>query len=299
MLALLTVGIPLVCIIWLVLGRSKDKFHYILKVFCSFAWVLVAFIALPWAFASYWLRYVLGGIYLVFFLLSIYKTWQFRFWIPKGFSFYLSATYMLISTALALALNVWALKGYYTPTEGIQLISPLRDGYYTVIQGGNSGLTNLFHRYFKERTYRYALDVVEVGAMGTRAQKLLPNELSEFYIYGDTAYCPCEGVVEEVQDSIPENVLGELNYLHNAGNFVQVDCEGVQVLLAHFIPGSIMVTERQRVNPNMPLGRVGNSGYSIEPHLHLQAFVYNEHGEEVSVPMYINGDFLMMNDLMP
>jgi hypothetical protein len=55
-----------------------------------------------------------------------------------------------------------------------------------------------------------------------------------------------------------------------AGNHVIVEGEGIHVLLAHLRDGSLRVREGDRVEAGTPVGRVGNSGASLEPHLHCQ-----------------------------
>jgi murein DD-endopeptidase MepM/ murein hydrolase activator NlpD len=46
---------------------------------------------------------------------------------------------------------------------------------------------------------------------------------------------------------------------------------GERLLLAHLRRGSVRVRPGQRVRAGAPLGRVGNSGNSSEPHMHLHA----------------------------
>jgi hypothetical protein len=54
------------------------------------------------------------------------------------------------------------------------------------------------------------------------------------------------------------------------GNYVIVKCGDVFPLYAHLRNGSILVRPGDRVRPGDVLGRVGNSGASLQPHLHFQ-----------------------------
>jgi len=54
------------------------------------------------------------------------------------------------------------------------------------------------------------------------------------------------------------------------GNHVILDCDGVYPLYAHLQKGSVAVRPGQVVRAGDPLGKVGNSGNSIQPHLHFQ-----------------------------
>ena len=54
------------------------------------------------------------------------------------------------------------------------------------------------------------------------------------------------------------------------GNHVIVDCGDVFPLYAHLRCGSVLVRPGQQVAAGQPLGVVGNSGASLQPHLHFQ-----------------------------
>jgi hypothetical protein len=54
------------------------------------------------------------------------------------------------------------------------------------------------------------------------------------------------------------------------GNYVIVKCGDVFPLYAHLRNGSVLVRSGDRVRPGDVLGRVGNSGASLQPHLHFQ-----------------------------
>lgn len=54
------------------------------------------------------------------------------------------------------------------------------------------------------------------------------------------------------------------------GNYVILDCGGVYPLYAHLQKGSVAVRAGQAVRAGDLLGAVGNSGSSLQPHLHFQ-----------------------------
>jgi septal ring factor EnvC (AmiA/AmiB activator) len=54
-----------------------------------------------------------------------------------------------------------------------------------------------------------------------------------------------------------------------AGTLVVLECEGVWILLAHMRRGSVLVAKGHDARLGDPVGQVGNSGNSGEPHLHL------------------------------
>ena len=71
-------------------------------------------------------------------------------------------------------------------------------------------------------------------------------------------------------------------------------CGTARILLAHFQKGSIEVAEGALVQEGQPLGRVGNSGNSSEPHLHIHAYLGNgDFDEGIGVPITFSGRFLV------
>lgn len=120
---------------------------------------------------------------------------------------------------------------------------------------------------------RYAVDYEQLDAENRIYSG--PRKDNESYaIYGEKAYAVADGTVAEVIDGIPENVPGEfpegITLEEADGNSVILDLgDDNYALYAHFQPGSIRVTEGDRVERGEVLALVGNSGNSIAPHLHF------------------------------
>jgi len=91
-------------------------------------------------------------------------------------------------------------------------------------------------------------------------------------IWGAAIYSPASGVIERIKNTVPDNQLGVCNYADNWGNYVVIRLDqGGWVLLAHLQQDSIMLATGAYVDAGDYLGKVGNSGRSPVPHLHLQA----------------------------
>lgn len=102
-------------------------------------------------------------------------------------------------------------------------------------------------------------------------------------IWDASIYAPASGVVEHVQNSVKDNDIGISNYADNWGNYITLRLDqGGWALLAHLQQNSIPLTKGMRVEIGDYLGKVGNSGRSPLPHLHLQAQKTNRAGDPTS-----------------
>ncbi len=82
---------------------------------------------------------------------------------------------------------------------------------------------------------------------------------------------PASGVIERVRDNVADNQIGICNYAENWGNYILLRMDqGGWALLAHLQQSSIAVAAGTHVELGAYLGKVGNSGRSPVPHLHLQ-----------------------------
>lgn len=102
-----------------------------------------------------------------------------------------------------------------------------------------------------------------------------PSRLSSYFSYGQPLIAAADGTVVVARDGRadkppPQNPepppLEEL-----PGNRVVLRlAPGIYLLYAHMKPGSVRVRVGERVRRGQLLGRLGNSGNSATPHLHLQ-----------------------------
>jgi hypothetical protein len=106
------------------------------------------------------------------------------------------------------------------------------------------------------------------------------------YAWGQPVYAPLDGVVAACSDGAPDreriSMIRDLVRLlvfppksgspfrAYGGNYVVLQCGNVFPLLAHLRCGSVRVKIGDQVRVGDELGEVGNSGSSIQPHLHFQ-----------------------------
>jgi murein DD-endopeptidase MepM/ murein hydrolase activator NlpD len=129
---------------------------------------------------------------------------------------------------------------------------------------------------------RFGCDFGKVDAEGNTLPNPFPNEITNkwFYGYGADVIAVADGRVVDTQDEIPENVpqadgrvitpvaLTDRTF---PGNRVALKIgEGQYAFYAHLQPGSLRVKVGDRVRMGQVLGKVGNSGNSVGPHLHFQ-----------------------------
>lgn len=97
------------------------------------------------------------------------------------------------------------------------------------------------------------------------------NNLQDYYCFGKPVNAPADGVVEEIENGIDDNEIGDMNLEKNWGNSVVIKHEsGLYSQLSHLKKFSIKVKPGQEVKEGEVIGMCGNSGRSPVPHIHMQ-----------------------------
>ncbi len=148
------------------------------------------------------------------------------------------------------------------PGPAIAVFPPFA-GKWTVWQGVDGEWTH-------KGPWRWAFDFVVTDSKES-THKGAGTELSDYYAYGKPVLSPIRGTVVHVVEELPDNTPGTVDELSKWGNLVIIqNDEGFFVELSHFACRSIRVTVGERVEPGSLLGLCGASGYSPEPHIHVQ-----------------------------
>ncbi len=144
-------------------------------------------------------------------------------------------------------------------------------GKWTVWQGFNGKWTH-------KGSWRYAYDFVITDEKG-KTYKNSGENLTDYYAFRKPVLSPVRGRVVKVISDLPDNPIGQVDKENNWGNLVIIyDERGLYVEISHLAQHSIKVKEGDWVEVGTFLGLCGNSGYSPQPHIHIQVQLSPEIG---------------------
>jgi len=304
-LLVLQLLVPLALVGWLAFARPRSQA----------AWVMGALLAICYlaavALAGLWLA-LPPHLPLLYFALwaialvrpggrsSVRSTWPIG---PKAWA-------VAIAAAALTTLVIWTAARALVarrPPDGplVDLTLPLRDGTCLVVNGGNDLLVNAHLATLtgeQSRPYRgqsYAVDLVALGEWGVRAAGVAPRDPAAYFIFGRAVFAPCSGSVVQAVDGLPDLPPPRADRVHMAGNHVIIRCGEVWVLLGHLQDGSVTVAPGDSVAAGEVVGRVGNTGNTSEPHLHVHAQRPGTVEEPFAggpLPIRLDGRYLVRND---
>lgn len=172
----------------------------------------------------------------------------------------------LCRTAASLILP---LTGHVTVLDGHDFLSHHRRFDFTAPWARRQGVTDNFQRY--------AVDLVVVDSQG-HAYRGSGRRNEDFFGWGAPVRAPGDGVIVATNDGQSDNdEVGDENRWKGktiesaGGNFVLIRHDaGEFSLIEHMQQKSVTVRVGERVHAGQLIGRVGNSGSSLMPHVHYQ-----------------------------
>ncbi len=148
--------------------------------------------------------------------------------------------------------------------------------------------------YTHKGAWSDALDFIMTGQDGSQFRG---NGLSlkDYYCYEKPVVAAADGIVADVLDGIPDNILGDSNLKQNWGNSVVIrHTDYLYTQVSHLMPNSIKVKPGDRVSKGDIIGLCGNSGRSPYPHLHFQVQTTAHIGSQTL--RYPLSDYLVRQD---
>jgi hypothetical protein len=299
--------VPVSLLAWTAFGRHTTRARWIARAALVSTYVLAIGIAGLWLVLPWWLPFAYGALLAWIVVRRSRRNYSQAPRPPDIFGRAVTA----LTGALALLLvgvTGGALAGRRPPAEPIDLAFPLRSGTYLVVNGGSQALINAHvgtlegERFAPYRGQSYGVDLVRINGVGLRVRGVLPADPAAYLIFGDPVLAPCGGRVVIAEDGAPDMPPPQADRAHMAGNHVILECGAVWVILGHLQRGSVVASTGQVVEPGHVLGRVGNSGNTGEPHLHVHAQRPGSTTAPLSgdpVPVRLGGRYLVRNDRIP
>ena len=168
-------------------------------------------------------------------------------------------------------------------------------GKWTVWQGFKGKWTH-------QGPWKYAYDFVITGDDGETytGEGVVPEQ---YHAFRKPVLSPIRGRVIHVVSNMPDNPIGITDRARNWGNLVVIeDDRGFFVEISHLAEDSIRVEEGQWIERGAFIGLCGNSGYSPQPHIHIQVQPTDDIGAGTlpfSFVSYVTDDRFSANDLPP
>ncbi|MBR9649726.1 M23 family metallopeptidase [Thalassovita aquimarina] len=279
---LFQVAIPLAILAWLWLYPANSMAGLAIQAAGTGAFLFALARVAQWALPVWWLPWVYGAVWLagVVFTLTIRPGFGgFAPW-PSGGWAWASAAISAVLLGLGGWFGAQALAGRTPPpVPVVEIANPFGAGHFLVASGGSHQLVNAHMRTLDESVERfrpwrgqsYAVDFFGLGPWGFRARGWRPAATAAYAIFGAPLVAPCAGTVVAAENDRPDFEVPREDPVNRLGNHVILRCGDAEIVLAHMRQGSVKVRPGDKVANGDPLGEVGNSGASTEPHLHIHA----------------------------
>ncbi|HUV39285.1 MAG TPA: peptidoglycan DD-metalloendopeptidase family protein [Planctomycetota bacterium] len=159
-----------------------------------------------------------------------------------------------------------------THAEALKLIAPclanvkLHNTYRNPLDGKTLVVSGHNHRMFA-----YMLNAVDLAVVDDKGRLVEGDarKLESYHTYGAAVHAAAAGEVFSVKDDFPDMPAGHVGNFLEANSVCLRHPGGEYTLYAHLMKGSAVVRKGQHVKAGELLGKVGNSGSTMTPHLHF------------------------------
>lgn len=278
--------LPFVFILLIWITSYRSKLQWILRCFFLLLFIGLVFLSPLKIFVS---QYVGWGIWIAFLASAIFSFLKIR-----KIRFASKADWWEIFFGILTIGAIIFILNYPPPKQApassapkINLTFPLRSGSYYLTNVGYAPSIGGFPAVHTSLSEKFAIDIMRPRNLKEFFSSFFKTGLSQYAIFGDDIYSPCDGFIDKADDGLPDLVPPDKGT--GTGNHIRLNCNGTMILLTHLHNKSIRFKEGQGVTTNDVIAQVGNNGNSTEPHLHINAYIMK--GENMPVePLQISFD---------
>lgn len=261
--------VPLFFMVWLVVGRFPTRTDFTIHLMLTGSYIGWMVLAGRWDWFSVHARWpMLVLMHLAFVLAFRRRRKSPPPALPVTGSVWLGRVILGLAAAWFTIQGGSTLFGHAETERAVSLDLPFNEGRFYIGQGGATAAVNQHNGHPAQN---FGLDINQLNRFGNRANAMIASEASDHVIWGTSVISPCDGQVIAAQGRHPDQEVGEQDRENLAGNHVWLRCKWVDVLLAHLMQDSLAVEVGQNVRRGDTIGRVGNSGNTTSPHLHMHA----------------------------
>jgi len=280
LLVVLHLLVPVGLLLWTWRGPDSGLVDWAARVLLLLGYGLFIYLVGSWVFASFYIRYALILMTLTVVARSILTFKEMPLWPQGGAAFWAGDGLMAVAFIVLAFLSANALRARHFVSQALSLSFPFTHGVYGVFEGGDGRKSVLMNYHFGSSAHghsgvnnsmKYAVDMTKLSHWGNDAKGFLSKQRERYPIFNATLLSPCEGRVKGVMDRWPNEEPWSGRGPYNLGNYVLIQTGNYYVLMGHLQQGSITVKEGQRVEAGEPIALAGNSGWTSQPHLHIQA----------------------------
>jgi Peptidase family M23 len=280
LIVMLHLVVPLALILWTWIRSYSSITAWGVQILVLISYTAFIFLLGAWVFASFYVRYALLILTIVTAVCSFMRIRGLPLFVTPHFTGWIGYGAGLIISVVLVYFVVGAVRSHFYDETPVNLAFPFEHGTYAVFEGGNGRTSSLMNYHYGSTIHqgarinlsmRYAVDIAKVTSWGNDAAGFLPRQNGKYAIFNQVVYSPCDGEVSEVEDKWPNETPWSGNPPYNVGNHILITANGFGVLMGHLQKGSMMVKTGDRVKKGQAVALAGNSGWTSQPHLHIQA----------------------------
>lgn len=294
---LLNIVLPIFVLFCLLEFGKGNSVHIIIYVFGVGNLIFLLFKTAYWEFTNYYMRYILGFIYLIiaFRNLSVLNIGMQE---VSGTKILVDVLFGVLSLVL-MYFNIGAIRASKKTKECINLSFPFKNGNYIITDGGDGRVSSLINYHNKAQIHksgksntsmRYATDIAKINKFGFTVKSILTKNNEDYEIFHENVYCPCDATVIELVNEIEDNIPFSGKYPYNVGNRIILKVDNYYIVMGHLAKDSITVKVGDKVKNGELMAKIGDCGLTPRPHLHMQVSKCEDgyYWQGTSVPIFFN-----------